>query len=78
MNEKPQLCLCMPAILTFLSKLALNYWSLRASTAVVVIEVSMVDALRLRTNLWWLHEAKYLPLTNMTYNHAGFYSIQAI
>ena len=40
----------------------------------VVIEVSTVQEVRLRTNPWQLREAKYLPPTAM---HTGFHNGQA-
>ena len=44
---------------------------------VVTIEVLTVQALRLRTNPWRVHEVKYLTLTNGTYGHTVFHNGQA-
>ena len=38
------------------------------------IEVSAVQVLRLRTNPWQVHEAKYFPPTKVTYSHTEFHN----
>ena len=45
------------------------YSTLTRQLEAVIIEVSTVQALRLRTNSWQVHEAKYLPPTKVTYSH---------
>ena len=42
-----------------------------------IIEVAAVQMLRLRANSGWVHEAKYLPPTKVTYGHARFNNGQA-
>ena len=49
------------------------YSTLTRQLEAVIIEVSMVRALRLRTNQWQVHEAKHLPPTKVTYNGQGSY-----
>ena len=41
------------------------------------IELSAVQVLRLRTNPWQVHEAKYFPPTKVTYSHTEFHNGQA-
>ena len=59
----------MPTISAFLSQANRAYsdWTRQ-------LEASMVQVLRLRTNPWQVHRAKYL--TNI-YSHTGFHNCQA-
>ena len=72
-NEKPQKCMCTSNVLAFLSK---PERSLIPQLDTVVIEVSLVKALRLRGNPRRLYRAKHLPSRNWTYGDTGFYSGQ--
>ena len=56
----------MPTISAFLSQPNRAYSSLTIWLETVIIEVSTVEVLRLRTNPWQLHKSKHLPPTNGT------------
>ena len=49
------------------------YSTLTRQLKAAIIEVSMVQELRLRSNPWRVHEAKYLPPTKVAYNHTQFH-----
>ena len=53
-----------------LSQANRGYSTLARQLEAVNIEVCKVQALRLRTNPWQVHKAKYL--TSGTYSHTGF------
>ena len=55
----------MPTILAFLYQPNRAYLSLSIQPEVVIIEVSMVQALKLRTNPRRAYEVKYLPIGPM-------------
>ena len=76
MNEKPQKCMCMPHVLSRLSKPERTYGSLTTQLDTVIIEESLVKVLSLRGNPWRLYRAKHLPSRNGTYGDTGFYSAQ--
>ena len=76
MNEKPPKCTCMPKVLAFLSQPEQTYQSLTPQLETVIIEVSTVQALRLRANPQLLHGAIHLPSRNGTYGDTGFYNAQ--
>ena len=62
----------MPTILAFLSQLTEpTQLNLARQLEAVTIEVSTVQALRLRTNPWKV-KVKYMPPEKVTYSHTGF------
>ena len=61
---------------SFLSKPERTYWSLTPQLDTVVIEISLVKALRLRGNLRRSYMTRCLPSWNGTYGDTGFYSGQ--
>ena len=67
----------MPTISAFLSQANRAYSTLARQLEAVIIEVSTLQALRLKTNPWRVHEVKYLPPTKVTYSHTGFHNGQA-
>ena len=60
--------------LAFLSKPERTYGRLTLQLETVLIELSTVQALRLRAHPQQLHRAKYLLSLNWTYSNTGFYS----
>ena len=63
----------MPTILAFLSQLTEpTQLNLARQLEAVTIEVSTVQALRLRTNPWKVNKVKYMPPEKVTYSHTGF------
>ena len=70
--------MCMSNVLAVLSKPEKTYLSLTPQLEAVIVEVSTVQALRLRANPWRLNGAIHLPSVNWTYRvtHSGFYSGQ--
>ena len=44
----------------------------------VINEVSLAQVLKLKTHLWQVHEAKYLPPQKVTYSHTEVHHEQAI
>ena len=78
MNEKSHNeCLHMPTILAFLSQHNRAYSTLNRQLEVIIIEISVVQVLKLRTNQWQVHATKYLLPTKVTYSHTGFHNSQA-
>ena len=67
----------MSTISAFLSQANRAYETLTRQLKAVIIELYTVQALRLRTDPWRVHEAKYLPPTKVTYSHTGFHNGQA-
>ena len=67
----------MPTISSILFQANRAYSTLTRQVEVVIIEVSAVQALRLRTNPRQVHEAKYLLPRKMTYSHTGLHNGQA-
>ena len=65
-------CVCV-CVLFYPSLPAWQALSLMSQLEPVVIEISIVQVLRLRANLWWLHGAKCLLPPAVT----GFYSGQS-
>ena len=60
----------------FLSEFKRTYQDLTPQLETVFIEVSTVQALRLRANPLRFHGAIHLPSMNWTYGDIGFYSGQ--
>ena len=65
-------CLYIPILYFTLSLRAYSISTRQLET--VIIEVSTVQVLRLRTNPWRVHEVKYLLSTKVTYSHTGFHN----
>ena len=63
--------------LTYLSQDNRAYSTLTRQLEAVINEVFTVQVLKLRTNQWQTHEAKYFPPTKVTYSHTGIYNGQA-
>ena len=67
----------MPNISAFLFLANRDYSTLTRQLEAVIIVVSMVQVLRLRTNSRKVHEAKYLPPRKVTYRQTDFHNGQA-
>ena len=66
----------MPTIFAFFQQ-SRAYSSLTIQLETVIIEVSTVQVLRLKTNPRRVHKANYLLPKNGTYGHTGFTNDQA-
>ena len=77
-NRKPHKLLHKPGISAFLSQPNRVYSNLTTQLEPVNIEGSLIQVLRLRTNSWRVHEARYLPPTKLSYmhSHTGFHNGQ--
>ena len=67
----------MPTVSAFFSQANRAYSTLTRQLEAVIIEVSTVQVLRLRTNPQEVHKANYLPSMKVTYSHTGFHNGQA-
>ena len=71
-EKKPQKCTCMSNVLAFSPKPERISWSLTPQLDTIIIEVSSVKGLSLRSNPLRLYEAKHLLLTNWAYGTQDF------
>ena len=66
----------MPTISAFLSQANGTYSTLNSQLEAAINEVSMahnlIIMLRLKISPWWVHEAKCLSTTKVTFSHIGF------
>ena len=62
------------SILSNLSQANKAYSTLTRKVEAVIIEVSMVEVLMLRTYPQRVYKTKYLPHTKVTYSHIGFHN----
>ena len=67
----------MPTISAFLSQASKALLNFDKALEAVSIEVFTVQALRLRTNQWRVHEATYLQHTKSDLQSQGFHNGQA-